>query len=36
MYQPRLAVKLTLALILYTLVSTPLLVLIVKSLPWPE
>lgn len=32
-YQPKLALKLTLALIFYTLVSTPLLVLAVKVLP---
>lgn len=32
-YQPRLALKLTLALIFYTLISTPLLILTVKMLP---
>jgi hypothetical protein len=32
-YQPRLALKLTLALIFYTLISTPLLVLAVRVLP---
>jgi len=34
MYQPKLALKLTLALMLYAFISTPLLILAVKALPF--